>query len=213
MTDAAAICAVAHELVRKLQRHSFSFDMARIPTNGLYVLFERGENAHGGSRVVRVGTHTGQGQLRSRLTQHFLRENKDRSIFRKNIGRCLLAREADPYADTWEYDLTTSKARAAPPMGYDPGRQQAIEAAVSAYMHEAFTFVVLPVEQNADRLRLESGLVSLVSRCSMCRPSPHWLGLHSPREKIRKSGLWQVNELYKVPLSEREVRDLLAVHV
>jgi len=34
----------------------------------------------------------------SRLLQHFVMENKDRSIFRKNIGRALLARAGDPYA-------------------------------------------------------------------------------------------------------------------
>ena len=39
-------------------------------------------------RIVRIGTHTGENQLRSRLMQHFVKENKNRSIFRKNIGRC-----------------------------------------------------------------------------------------------------------------------------
>jgi hypothetical protein len=64
--------------------------------NGIYVLFERGEECHDGGRIVRVGTHTGDGQLRSRMLQHFVNENKDRSIFRKNIGRALLNRDRDP---------------------------------------------------------------------------------------------------------------------
>ena len=39
---------------------------------------------------MNICTHTGKNQLISRLKQHFTNMNKDRSIFRKNIGRCLL---------------------------------------------------------------------------------------------------------------------------
>ena len=80
-----------------LQVFHFPFDVTRIPLNGIYVLFERGEVAHGANRIVRVGTHTGDDQLRSCLRQHFLLENKDRSIFRKNIGRAPLNRDYDPF--------------------------------------------------------------------------------------------------------------------
>lgn len=73
-----------------------------MPTDGIYVLFESGEESHGGDRIVRIGTHTGVGQLRSRLQQHFVKENKDRSVFRKNIGRCLLNRDSDPFLPEWE---------------------------------------------------------------------------------------------------------------
>ena len=37
---------------------------------------------------------------------------KDRSIFRKNIGRDLLNREKDPYLECWEADFTISAERA-----------------------------------------------------------------------------------------------------
>lgn len=79
------------------------------------MVFEEGEYAHGGSRVVRVGSRTGDDQLPFRLTQHFLLENKDRSIFRKNIGCALLNRDGDPFLAQWEQDLTSSakKTRAA----------------------------------------------------------------------------------------------------
>jgi hypothetical protein len=33
------------------------------------------------------------------------------------------------------------------------------------------------------------------------QPFTKWLGLCSPKDKIRTSGLWLVNELYKEPLS------------
>ena len=76
------------------------------------IQFERGEECHAGNRIVRVGTHTGDGQLRSRMLQHFVNENKDRSIFRKNIGRALLNRDGDPYLSEWEHDRTSRADRA-----------------------------------------------------------------------------------------------------
>lgn len=91
------LCGELHAWVASLQRFTFPFDKKLIPLNGLYFLFEKGEMGHHGlMRIVRVGTHTGEGQLRSRMGQHFLVENKDRSIFRKNVGRALLNRDHDP---------------------------------------------------------------------------------------------------------------------
>ncbi|MFZ3085263.1 MAG: hypothetical protein WA097_01295 [Candidatus Hydromicrobium sp.] len=63
------------------------------------------------TRIVRMGSHTGQDQLCSRLNQHFINENKDRSIFRKNIGKCLLNMRDDPYLEIWELDLTTRDSK------------------------------------------------------------------------------------------------------
>ena len=80
-------CKIFHELVCSMKRYRFPFDESSIPQDGIYFLFEKGEIGHGAERIVRIGTHTGEGQLPSRLWQHFLNENKDRSIFRKNIGR------------------------------------------------------------------------------------------------------------------------------
>jgi len=83
-------CSSVHKLTNELEKHSFPFDESTIPMNGVYVLFQKGEKGHQLDRIVRIGTHTGDNQLRSRLKQHFLFKNKDRSIFRKNIGRALL---------------------------------------------------------------------------------------------------------------------------
>jgi hypothetical protein len=171
-----------------------------IPLNGIYILFENGEAAHGTNRIVRVGTHTGSDQLRSRLRQHFLIENKDRSIFRKNIGRALLNRDHDPFLPVWELDRTSQTMRDKH-SGIDLGRQRAIERTVSEYIREHFSFAVVRVDEKAERLRLEAKMISTVSLCDDCKPSGHWLGLSSPKEKIRKCGLWLVNELYKEPLS------------
>ena len=48
----------------------------------------------------------------------------------------------------------------------------------------------------------------IVSLCDECKPSKNWLGLFSPKEKIRKSGLWLVNELWKTPLSDEDMKEL-----
>jgi hypothetical protein len=49
--------------------------------------------------------------------------------------------------------------------------------------------VVLPIDDKANRLALESKIISTISTCTDCGPSKQWLGLYSPKEKIRKSGL------------------------
>lgn len=54
------------------------------------------------------------------------------------------------------------------------------------------------------RLWLEKKLISEVSNCKECKSSENWLGRYSTKEKIRESGLWQVNELYKEGFSEDE---------
>jgi hypothetical protein len=81
------LCYELHQLCSLLPRLRFPFEEKDIPCNGVYILFEEGEEAHGMDRIVRIGSHTGQNKLLSRLREHFINENKDRSIFRKNIGR------------------------------------------------------------------------------------------------------------------------------
>jgi hypothetical protein len=194
-------CAQLHQALRALERYRFPFDPKRIPSNGLYVLFEKGETGHGGDRIVRVGTHTGEAQLRSRLKQHFITPSKDRSIFRKNIGRALLNRDHDPFIREWEFDLTTRKAKDELGPLVDFKKQAEVERQVSAYIQEQFEFVVIAEAEKSARLDQEAKLVSSVSHCGDCGASAGWLGLSSPKDKIRESGLWQVNELYGEGLS------------
>lgn len=100
------ICQRLHSLFNRPPRQRFPFGEEAIPRNGIYVLFENGEHVHGADRIVRVGTHTGANQLRSRLKHHFVNENKDRSIFRKNIRRAILQREKDPFLEQWSLDYS-----------------------------------------------------------------------------------------------------------
>ena len=201
-------CGTIHEWFNQLRKHHFPFQSKTIPQNGIYILFQDGEAAHGTNRIVRVGTHTGDRQLRSRLRQHFVKENKDRSIFRKNIGRCLLNAKRDAFLECWNFDLTSRASREKHQHKVDFARQKEIEQQVTKYLQSHFSFVVFEVPDKIARLKLESRIISTVSLCDHCRPSPLWLGLSSPKQRIRESGLWLVNELYKTPLSNNDLASL-----
>jgi len=87
-------------------------------------------------------------------------------------------------------------------------KQLQIERQVTDYIQHNFRFVVFEVTSKEDRLKWESRIISTVSWCEECKSSPQWLGLCSPKEKIRVGGLWIVNELYKQPLSELELDEM-----
>lgn len=202
------ICNEIHEIFNGLKEYSFPFNEEEIPKNGIYILFEKGEKFNGLKRIVRVGTHTGDNQLRSRLKQHFVKENKDRSIFRKNIGRALLNAQNDNFLEQWELDLTTKANKEKYSTQIDFEKQQSIEKKVSEYIRNNFSFVVFEVLEKEQRLRIESKIISTISNCIDCKPSENWLGLSSPNQKIKDSGLWLVNELWKQSLSENELTEL-----
>jgi len=201
-------CEELHKIFNNMKRLSFPFDNKDITKNGIYVLFEKGEKAHGEDRIVRIGTHTGNNQLLSRLNQHFINENKDRSIFRKNIGRAILNKRKDLFLKEWEFDLTTKEAKNKLLNLIDMKKQKKVEKEVTEYIQNNFSFIVFPLEDRKKRLEVESMIISTVSSCRDCKPSENWLGLFSPKEKIRKGGLWLVNELYKQPMNEKDLIEL-----
>src|ERR1035441_5966967 len=186
---------------------AYPFDLKRLPRNGIYFLYEQGEACgHHGHwpRIVRVGTHK-EGNFRSRISEHFLLNERrmnfdvtrprphDRSIFRKNIGRALLNRERDPYLEIWEVDMTPSANRAARRGRRDIDKEKQIEGEVTRILRERFSFRFVVLEGQEKRMGsegIESRLIGTLAGCQMCQPSPAWLGLHSPKPKIRQSGLW-----------------------
>jgi hypothetical protein len=120
-----------------------------------------------------------------------------------------LNRDKDEFLKIWNLDLTTRKAREN--FDIDFGKQKKIEEKVSQFIRENFSFVVLRVDDKAQRLELESKLISTISLCNECGASNSWLGNFSPVEKIRVGGLWQVNELWKEQLSEEDLANLAIV--
>ena len=199
------ICNNVHSLFQNLERYKFPFKEEELPKNGIYILFEKDESAHNGERIVRVGTHTGQDNLAKRLKEHFMKENKDRSIFRKNIGRAILSKKDDSFLEQWNWDLTTRANKDKYLALVDLKKQKLIEEEVSTYIKNNFSFAIFEVKLKTDRLNFESKLISTISLCEDCKPSSQWLGQSSPIYKIKESGLWLVQGLYKTPLDLDEL--------
>jgi len=196
------LCEQLHVLIREGKRFWFNMGYDAIPHNGIYMMFERGEYAHGGDRIVRIGTHTGDKQLKSRVFQHFENENKNRSILRKNIGRCFLNREHSSYLPIWDLDTTTKAKKELYVDVIDREFEKELESHISQYIQTNLSFCLLNVPHKEDRLYYEARLIGVVSGCPQCSSSLNWLGRFSPVQKIRESGLWQVMALYSCPLSD-----------
>lgn len=199
------LCTRVHEIIRNGKRFSFEEGLKSFPKNGIYIMFERNEFGHDGDRIVRVGTHTGCDQLPSRIFQHFENENKNRSIFRKNIGRCILNQEKNEYLPVWELDTTNRVDKERFSELIDRDFENTVEKKISEHMQKNLTFSLLQIPTKEKRMYLEARLIGTVSCCDECRPSDNWLGNFSPKEKIRKSGLWQTMELYSQPLSAEDL--------
>ncbi|MGH9459919.1 MAG: hypothetical protein ACRD1X_01785 [Vicinamibacteria bacterium] len=223
----ADLCRWLHLQLERLPAVKYPFELRRLPENGVYFFYEKGEIwGHGGnqSRIVRIGTHR-EGNFRGRIAEHFLlNEAKmnfdamkspphDRSIFRKNIGRALLNRSESPYLDVWNLDFT--KRETLEKYGHlrDVSKERQIEAEVTKILRENFSFRFVVLEGQAERMGsegLEARLIGTVARCGACRSSPAWLGQYSPVEKIRESGLWLVQHLGAEPLTEPDGARLVA---
>jgi hypothetical protein len=150
-------CQYIHETMSRVPRLQRD-NLTKVPANGIYVLFEKGEEEHGVDRIVRVGTNRGQNNLAVRIREHLYTPNKDRSIFRKHVGRCLLARAGDAFLAQWEIDLTTRASRERSAHKVDKVRLQEVETQVTKYMVENFSFAVLRVEGRVERLHFEECL-------------------------------------------------------
>jgi len=204
MTNA---CQYLHEALAGLPRLSRE-DLSRVPNNGIYVLFEKGETGHGVDRIVCVGTHNRQNNLAARIREHFDASNKDRSIFRKHIGRCLLAKRGDAFLDQWQRDLTTRAARATNEVDLD--RLNQIENEVTRHIIGNFSFSVLRCDSKAVRLHCKKYILSTVYHCSYCAPSKTWLGKAHPNLTIvREGGLWNVQNLRGPELTLDEARKMI----
>lgn len=199
-----------HKLFNEQNRFSFPFKdkESKIPRNGIYVIFEKGETFNDIDRIVRVGTHTGENQLRSRLNQHFVKENKNRSIFRKNIGRCFLNKDKSKYLDLWELDITSKPDKVKNLKSLDLNFEKELETRISDYIQTNLSFCVFQVDTKEQRLFWESKIVSTLAKSNELKPSKNWLGNYSTKDKIKQSGLWQVNELYNEELTETEFEQL-----
>ncbi|NLT15667.1 MAG: hypothetical protein GXY05_15175, partial [Clostridiales bacterium] len=197
---ATSLCVRLHELLQNMPRYTWE-QIGTLPfDNGIYIVYETGEFYHGMDRIVRVGTHTSQNRLRRRLTDHFVRENHDGSIFRKNIGKAVLNAHNDPYLSIWALDTSRPENR----RYLDPIKNADTERRVSEYMRSHLTFTAFPVPEKEQRLRLEEAIISTLNRTSDFGPGDKWPGKYSPETEIHTSGLWLKQGLDAKGLTEAE---------
>ena len=182
--------------VRALSR----LDGVRLPARGVYFFFEPGESrgaAGPGLRVVRIGTHAlkrgGRTTLSARLHGHRGTArtgggNHRGSIFRLLVGAALAARDPALGVASWGRGSSAPREVRA--------RETDLERLVSRVIG-AMPVLCLAVEDPAgpESLRgyVERNAIALLSgyaHAPVDRPSGTWLGRHCPRDKVRRSGLW-----------------------
>ena len=190
-------CDLIHDFANKLPRYTYPFDKKKLPKNGVYFFFEKGEKYKGLDRIVRIGTHDGNGNLPSRLVEHLNDENKDRSIFRKNIGRAILNKNNDSFLISWNLDITAKAAKDTYSASIDFEKMESVETQVSEYMRHNLSFSVFEVATEENRHYMEKLLIERVSAEKLFYPSKNWLGHFSPEEKICSSGMWLKQYLSK----------------
>ena len=183
----------------KRPRHNYLTADRVLPRNGIYFFFEKGEKVDQGvERIVRVGTHNADQRFRGRIRQHYgnrssLMGNKNASVFRKHVGGALLRRD-----NPRDYRLKE---------WLNQGGQSypEVETRVSECLRNNFTYCCFNVECKEARLKFEKGIIALLARHPLGRPSAEWLGRHAYDEKIGRSGLWNTQQLDAEPLNEEQV--------
>ena len=225
MTAATDRCRDLHEALERLPMITHPFDYGDMPNAGIYFFYEEGEVCKFGGgkpRIVRVGTHN-KDNFRSRMRDHYVPESKmnfdasrplphDRSIFRKNLGRAILNRERNPYLKVWDIDFTTKKNRETMWHLRNVDEDKRVEAEVSRLLREKFSFRFVMMGNEMERkgsTGIESRMIGTLSRCHCCCSSDSWLGMHSPVDKIRESGLWLVQHLESEGLTDLDMKRLL----
>ena len=220
----SGLCKWLHEQLARLPLMGFPFDLERLPGNGIYFFYEEGEVwGHGGDqlRIVRIGTHTGPGNLRSRISETYLLDERrlnlgpekakpaDRSVFRKNLGRALLNRDGGDYLQVWEIDFTLRAKRDQVRQLRDVVKERRLEKEISRLLRDRFSFRAIAVDDRTKRTQLEKHLIGAVAGCALCRASHDWLGRRSPQTKIREGNLWQMQNLNADPLGPRDKEAVL----
>jgi len=214
-------CKWLHEQLEQLPSIRYPFNLDELPENGIYFFYEQGEFwGHGGSkpRIVRVGTSK-DGNFRKRISEHYLFDEskmnfdstkpapRERSIFRKNIGRALLNQRHDDYLKIWEIDFTSHKSRIENTHLRDVEKEKKLESEITKLLREHFSFKSIELSGQAQRMGktgLEGALIGTLARCPLCQASSKWLGRYSPKTEINGGKLWLVQHLKANPIRDHD---------
>ncbi|MFC4550822.1 MULTISPECIES: hypothetical protein [Halorussus] len=178
------------------------------PDRGVYIFFASdGYRASGDQlRVTRIGTHAvsegSSTSLWDRLRTHrgAMRGtyegggNHRGSVFRKRVGEAFV--ERDSLHDEYPHWGEGSSAKRERRLG-----ELEMERRVSDYLRNLpFLWLNVDDEPSADSQRayIEQNTIALLSnyqRDAVDARADDWLGKHSRSQKIRDSGLWNVNHV------------------
>ncbi len=203
-------CVLIHELMTGLPRYDWG-NIKSIPFyNGIYIMFESGEKFCGMDRIVRIGTHRSDGRLIKRLENHFINENKDASILRKNVGLSLLRKKQHGFESIWALDWSNPEIRRKVSCEKNLKTKKEIEGLVSSYMRENIQFTCIRVDDRKDRLIIENALISTLNGSEDFNSSQNWLGRYNPKQEISSSGLWNTQGLKGNGFSDSEFKDFIS---
>lgn len=196
-----------HILFNNLKKFTYPYDETQISKNGIYILFENGEYFKGLDRVVRIGSHTGNNRLFTRINEHYIKDDHRDSIFRKHLGRCFLTiNKRTDYIDNWDLKI---KKRVDKEKNYNRINwklEKEYEQLITKYIRTNFSFIVIPNLTNEnERLRLEKGLIATLAQAIEKTSSEDWLGNYHPDKKVINYKLWNIHHLLGTQLTEREI--------
>ena len=172
------------------------------PSRGIYFFFENNEMRSNSDqmRVVRIGTHAvsrgSKSTLWSRLRTHRGTArglgNHRGSIFRLHAGHAIMARENISQCPHWGVGANAPKSI--------KDSERDVERKVSSYLGAmGVLWLNVPDEPgpSSQRAYLEKNLIGLLTTHveQVDPPSSNWLGLSSPQERIRCSGLWNLDHV------------------
>jgi len=166
-----------HELTRSLPVHRWPFVAGAVPRNGVYVVYEEGEDFEGQPRIARVGSHERPGRLPGRLRDH-CSNNKNGSIFRKHLGSALMKKRDYPDAEIARW------------MRSDTRGWPEVEDAIDAQLRRRFTFACIRADELFEWRDIERRLIASLTCLESSPASPGWLGQLASNPVVRRCGMW-----------------------
>ncbi len=197
-----------HIVFNNLKRFSYPYNETNISKNGIYILFEKGEYFKDMDRIVRIGSHTGNNRLYTRINEHYIKNDHRDSVFRKHLGRCFLSvNNRKDYIENWDLKI---KKRIDKEKNYHKINweiENEYEQIITKYIRNNFSFVIIPnlINEN-ERIRLENGLIATIAQSSEKLSSENWIGNYHPDTKIQNYKLWNIQHLLDKPLCEIEIK-------
>lgn len=178
------------------------------PERGVYFFFHPEETRAESDqrRLTRIGTHAvsagSQTSLWNRLRNHRGAKrgtyegggNHRGSVFRKHVGEAIIEREGlHEQFPKWGVGSSAGRDRRL--------QELPMERRLSNYIRDlSFQWIDVDDEpgSESDRAYIERNAIALTSnfdKPTIDSRAETWLGRHSPVEKIRASGLWNINHV------------------